>query len=252
MRLKLISLLMLGIATASIAVAAEVNPAATRTAAALEPLATKECSEKCDLDDGPCLLKCMDDNDKNCLSGCTYHTNFYPCINSCVKKAFHDAPGAVSADAVHPEQYSLYFDNKECYNACGSRGSKYCKVYCNYQYYWSCQHAWGIGCPSFITEKTSTTLTQKVVSMAARDNVPRTVSAPAITNHVALSPCADQCRRGDRQCLRHVVDTCSDPLIYSCKARCGTINDDCIMDCVERAYTATLAVPDSAGSSTPA
>ncbi|KAL1637276.1 hypothetical protein SLS58_009367 [Diplodia intermedia] len=108
--------------------------------------------------------------------------------------------------------------------------------------------------------KISIKLIQPITSIAAPpawpfDDSMRSVSAPVITGRAAspssdhiLSPCSDRCNRGDRQCLRHVIDTCADELIYGCKARCGTLNYGCIMDCIEGHYTATLPLPDIAGS----
>ncbi|KAL0262225.1 hypothetical protein SLS55_003664 [Diplodia seriata] len=178
MRLILISALILGFVAAIIAVPVaditfgQITSAATPTAAPLKALvARNEFSDKCDLNDGPCLVKRMDDNDK-----------------------------------------------------------------------------------------ISTKLIQHTTSIAAPpawpfDDAMRSVSAPVITRRAAspsndqiLSPCSDRCNRGDRQCLRVVIDTCADELIYGCKARCGTFDYGCIMDCIEGHYTATLPLPDIAGS----
>ncbi|KAK0662179.1 hypothetical protein DIS24_g1923 [Lasiodiplodia hormozganensis] len=150
-------LLVLGVATATVAAAPVANevhligPPAALTAAnevhRIGPLTVSrnECAEKCHLDDGPCLLKCMDADDKTCLAGCSNDGDFHSCVSACVKTAFPGAPETATLS-----QNSSCFDQNVCYNSCQFQHDSYCKVNCNYEYYWNCQHACGVNCPAFI------------------------------------------------------------------------------------------------------
>lgn len=147
-------LLVLGVATATVAAAPVANevhligpPAALAVANELHRISSlrNACVRKCHLDDGPCLLKCMDGDDKTCLAGCSNDGDFYSCVSACVKKAFPGAPETAMAS-----QHSSCFDQDVCYNSCEFQHDSYCKVNCNYEYYWNCQHACGVDCPAFI------------------------------------------------------------------------------------------------------
>lgn len=123
-----------------------------------------ECTSKCDIFDGPCNLRCMDDNDMACIDLCDpMRGSFLTCINDCVHKAFRHAPTARAAPAV-PTQFTdtvaihqrdIWFNVKTCYISCPTP-LQYCKSYCNFQYAYYCRHcepgSCGVDCPDYLNK----------------------------------------------------------------------------------------------------